>query len=226
MEQDVYYKGYKIKIRESEISDSPDEDGDEDIFLVYDHRSFTIKRKGFEPKALYEFLATDEPELWEGHRYHEYWIFPVEAYIHSGVSLSLFTGTKQCRWDSSVSGYILVKKQLIEEYPNINSEQDKKDQAVELAEGLIKTWNQYLSGEVYGFIIEKPSTYYTITKEDLDKILDGNNYVDIDEFCNNSTEEVDWEEIDSCWGYYGDPEESGLLDEARTVIDDLTKNNG
>lgn len=29
----------------------------------------------------------------------------------------------------------------------------------------------------------------------------------------------DGEDLDSCWGYYGDPEESGLLDEARSHID-------
>jgi len=210
MEQDIYYKGYKIKIRESVTNDSPDEDGDEEVFLVYDHRQFYIEREGFEPKALYEFLATDEPELWEGHRYHEYWIFPVEAYIHSGVSLSLFTGTKQCRWDSSVSGYILAYK---EEFKDLET-------AKTAAEGLIKTWNQYLSGEIYGFIIEKPNTIYSTSKEEFDTLCITGTFSS-EAFLRVAEEDTDWEEIDSCWGYYGEPEESGLLDEARMVIDNL-----
>lgn len=202
MKQDIFYKGYKIKIRQDEDCKSPNDWEDENLFLIYDHRQFTVKRKGFEPQDIYESGLAYEKN---------YWILPIEAYIHSGVSLSLFSGTKQCRWDSSVSGYILASK---EEFEGLET-------AKTAAEGLIKTWNQYLSGEVYGFIIEKPSTYYTITKEDLDKILDGNNYIDIDEFYSNSTKEVDWEEIDSCWGYYGEPEESGLLEEAKIVIDNL-----
>ena len=215
MEQDIFYKGYKIKIRQDEYWGSPNDWEDETLFLVYDHRQFTVKRDGFEPRDVYNYLE-DCHEQVENNTYDKYWIFPVEAYIHSGVSLSLFSGTKQCRWDSSVSGYILASK---EEFKDLET-------AKTAAKGLIKTWNQYLSGEIYGFIIEKPNTYYTIIKENLDKILDGNNYVDIDEFYSNSTEEVDWEEIDSCWGYYGEPKESGLMDKARTVMDYLTKDNG
>lgn len=31
----------------------------------------------------------------------------------------------------------------------------------------------------------------------------------------------DWDNIDSCWGYYGDPEESGIIEEAKSIIDNL-----
>lgn len=197
MEQDIFYKGYKIKIRQDEDCESPNDWEDETLFLVYDHRQFTVKRKGFEPQDIYENSLTYEKN---------YWVLPVEAYIHSGVSLSLFSGTKQCRWDSSVSGYILASK---EEFKDLET-------AKTATEGLIKTWNQYLSGEIYGFIIEKPNTIYSISKEEFDKLLFEN---DLSTLESEFDMEDAWEEIDSCWGYYGEPEESGLLDEARMTID-------
>ncbi|MFA7367872.1 MAG: hypothetical protein WC008_06130 [Bacilli bacterium] len=201
MEQDIFYKGYKIKIRQDEDCESPNDWEDENLFLVYDHRQFTVKRKGFEPQDIYENSLTYEKN---------YWVLPVEAYIHSGVSLSLFSGTKQCRWDSSVSGYILASK---EEFKDLET-------AKTATEGLIKTWNQYLSGEIYGFIIEKPNTIYSISKEEFDTLCITGTFSS-EAFLQVAEEDTDWEEVDSCWGYYGESEESELLDEARMVIDNL-----
>lgn len=229
MEQEIYYKGYKIKIRQDEFCESPNEWINEDLFLVYDHRQFNVERKGFEPNDIYNYLELKskiessigldesqeelEDEIKGYFDYNsKYWIFPVEAYIHSGVSLSLFSGTKQCRWDSSVAGYILAEK---------DSFKDEYD-AIKSAESLIETWNQYLSGEVYGFITEKPTTIYSIEKSLFDKHLkEGTVIKDLEK---DFMTEDEWEEIDSCWGYYGEPEKSGLMDEARSVIDNLTKN--
>ena len=200
MEQELDYKGYKIKIRQDEDCESPNDWGDEDLFLVYDHRQFTVKRKGFEPQDIYESgLAYEE----------EHWIFPVEAYIHSGVSLSLFSGTKQCRWDSSVSGYVLVSK---EEFKDLET-------ATKAAEGLIETWNQYLSGDVWGFIVEKPNTTYSISKEDFDTLITTGTFTS-DNFLKVIDVEDEWEEVDSCWGFYG---QDAAINEAKLVIDNLTK---
>ena len=122
----------------------------------------------------------------------------------------MFSGTKECRWDSSVSGYILASK---EEFKDLET-------AKTATEGLIKTWNQYLSGEIYGFIIEKPNTIYSISKEEFDTLCITGTFSS-EAFLQVAEEDTDWEEKDSCWGYYGEPEESGLLDEARMTIDDL-----
>jgi hypothetical protein len=208
MEQDIFYKSYKIKIRQDEDCESPNDWENENLFLVYDHRQFTVKRKGFEPKDIWDALNEGLEE--EENYYPDYFIFPVEAYIHSGVSLSLFSGTKQCRWDSSVSGYILASK---EEFKDLET-------AKTAAKGLIETWNQYLSGEIYGFIIEKPNTIYSISKEEFDTLCITGTFSS-EAFLQVAEEDTDWEEKDSCWGYYGEPEESGLLDEARMTIDDL-----
>lgn len=220
MEEDIYYKGYKIKIRQDEDSESPNDWEDENLFLVYDHRQFSVKRKGFNVENIYHWMYAKEviefgddvdgnyQEEVDGYsELNNYFIFKVEAYIHSGVSLSLFTGTKQCRWDSSVSGYILASK---EEFDNLEA-------AKNAAEGLIATWNQYLCGDVWGFIIEKPNTTYSISKEKFDRLKFENDLATLEEEFDIDDE---WEEIDSCWGFYG---KDAAIDDAKAVINNLTK---
>jgi hypothetical protein len=65
------------------------------------------------------------------------------------------------------------------------------DDVVERLKGEIETYSQYLQGLVYGFIREKKKQC---------------------EHCGA----VEWEHIDSCWGYIGYPNstESGLYEEA------------
>jgi hypothetical protein len=199
MTEEIFYKGCKIKIVQCECTDSPDDWGNEDLFLVYDHRQFTVRREGFEPIDIYESESAYE---------EEHWVFPVYAYIHSNVALSLNRNNYPFNdvWDVSSTGYILASKKEFE----------TEEIAVKAAESLVKTWNQYLSGEVYGYIIEKPKTTYSISKEEFDKL---DPYL----LCRDIIEEFDtedeWEQLDSCWGYYGDPEESGLLDDAKSIID-------
>lgn len=54
----------------------------------------------------------------------------------------------------------------------------KSDSAKEILIGEVETYDQYLTGEVYGFIIEK---------------------CELCECCGNG----EWEHVDSCWGFYG-----------------------
>ena len=90
------------------------------------------------------------------------------------------------------------------------------EDSIKVAESLISDWNMYLGGEVYGYIIEKPKTVYSITKEDFDKeLLEGTTIRDLESKFSISAE---WEEVDSCWGYYGDPNDT-CLSEAKNIID-------
>ncbi|MCK9545001.1 MAG: hypothetical protein M0R03_23545 [Novosphingobium sp.] len=228
IEQDIDYKGYKIKIRQDEFYESPNDWGDDEVFLVYDHRQFYVERTGFAPQSIYHYLyAKDiinsgndvdnsyQEELESYYEYENYFIFPVEAYIHSGVSLSLFTGTKQCRWDSSVSGYILVSRTTqiaADDYMSV-----PEDKAKEYAEGLIETWNTYLSGDVWGYIVEKADCYFEISKPDLEEITNkAHGYINLEEFYNRAEEDHIWTEVDSCWGFYG---QDAAINEAKLIID-------
>jgi len=177
----IKYRGCIIKIyRDDDYTQSPDEWGNEDVFLVHYHRDFTIERN--------DIITEDELTEWYNgekiEKEKEYHIFLTKAYIHSGIVLALEKSGRifpDERWDVSRCGCILVSKK----------ETKSRKKAYELAGGLIKTWNDYLSGNVYGFTAE-----------------DEKNGVD----------------IDSCWGFYGDFESSGIINEAKDSIDYYLKN--
>lgn len=165
---------YTIKIMQDVDADSPDTWGDDDVFLVYDHRQFYVERKGFEPKDIAEYGKS---------MYNGYHVFPVYAYIHSGVALSVGDHNfPDARWDVSMSGFMLVHKQKGWSW--------RRDKALKIAEAECETWNEYLQGNVYGYVIEKNGQEF---------------------------------KHDSCWGYYGDYETSGVIEDAKSVVEGWQK---
>lgn len=164
----INYKGFDIKIFRDECGESPDSWGDESLFLVgFSSRYLWIIREGLKhPQDI-------------GNWKKDYHIFPLYAYIHSGVALSMGRGGQfSDPSDSSQVGFVLASKK----------EFKTNEKAMEISKGLVNTWNQYLSGKVYGYSIDEPVN-------------------------------------DSCWGYYGDYEESGLMESAKGAIDFILKMN-
>lgn len=161
--------GYKVKyLVRDENPQSPAEWDNDGIFLVHYHRQFWVESKEISEQQIRDYFAGEEEGASLG---DEYYIFLVSAYIHSGVVLSLgaraFAGQLpqgHYEFDVSRCGAVLVKKETWVKDEN---------HAEEIAEGVIKEWNMYLSGDVYGCVVE---TF------DKDK---------------NSIDH------DSCWGYYG-----------------------
>ena len=133
-------EGFKLEIFQDEDSQSPDEWGNTDAFLVYDHRQFSVERKGYDPEEIFQSFQTKNT-------YEGYHVFPLFAYIHSGVSLSLGRSEYPFndRWDTSYRGFVLVKKQKGWSF--------RRDTARKVAEGIVSEWNMYLSGDVYGYQI-------------------------------------------------------------------------
>ena len=76
--------------------------------------------------------------------YHNHVVYPLFAYVHSGVSLSLGREYPfNCPWDSRQIGFVLVRRDV-----------GRKANRTQAAELCIETWNQYLSGDVYGFVVK------------------------------------------------------------------------
>ncbi len=210
------YKEYKLtedrilRVYQDIHPESPNDWKNTDCFLVYDHRQFTVKREGFDPKDIAEWYNASFRTL----EYDGYYVFPVAAYIHSGVILNLTNSLKRQGWDTSVSGFVLVHKESIT--VDKTKHKTKEDAARSYAEDLIGTWNQYLSGEIYGFRVFKQVKYYKISEEKLNNLNIVNyiiDYISIEEFKEVVEELIELEEEDSCWGFYGsDIKTNGILD--------------
>lgn len=122
-------------------------------------------------------------------------ILPLYLYDHSGLTIS--TGEFSCPWDSGQVGWIYcTKKEAFAEYGIFDevrgfmpvTDENWEKAAIENLTGEVKNFDTYLRGEVYGFKIEKEVKC---------------------ECCGN----IEYEDIDSCWGFYGDSlEDSGILD--------------
>jgi hypothetical protein len=101
---------------------------------------------------------------------------PLYLYDHSGITMN--TTGFSCRWDSGCVGFIYVtKEQVRKEYNVKRITKDIVDKVTKVLQGEVKTYDQYLTGDVYGYRISKV------------------------EVCDKGCEHK--EEVDSCWGYYG-----------------------
>lgn len=94
-------------------------------------------------------------------------------YLYDHSGITMNTGGFSCGWDSSQVGWIVCDKETI------NKEFDgDRDKAEKCLESEVEVYDAYISGNVWGYIAEEREV-----AED--------------------AVEADWEEVDSCWGFYG-----------------------
>lgn len=152
--------GYTAKyLTQDTDPQNPDEYDDGGLFLVGYHSDFTVDRStrkdGKRVGGISQELAQcinrggkyeDGSVCEEAKEYcKKYHIFLLDAYIHSGVSLSLHSEGVQCRWDTSVLGLCFASKK----------EWRTRKAGEKAVRGLIKEWNQYRSGDVYCIVKEE-----------------------------------------------------------------------
>ena len=153
----VKYKGIDINIYADENCESPNDNGNDNLFLVAFHRQFSVERKGFS-QDLCGQLQWDKTRIKDDDEYmhdeikainKKYHVFGLEAYIHSGVHLSLASegNYPDRQWDVSTLGVVFVSR----------NEWHTKEKARQAAQSLLDEWNDILSGNVYGYDCEAGS---------------------------------------------------------------------
>jgi hypothetical protein len=81
-------------------------------------------------------------------------ILPLYIYDHSGITMN--TTGFSCRWDSGQVGFIYATKEKIRaEYGWKRLTKKRLQQIQDILDGEVKTYDQYLTGDVYGYTIEK-----------------------------------------------------------------------
>ena len=116
-------------------------------------------------------------------------ILPLYLYDHSGITIS--TSSFSCNWDSGCVGFIFVSKERLRKEYNVKRiTKDIIEKATKVLQGEVETYDQFLTGEVYGYRVSKIEV--------------------CDKGCEHS------EEVDSSWSYYGmdsvEEEGNGVLD--------------
>jgi hypothetical protein len=106
-------------------------------------------------------------------------MLPLYLYDHGGLTIS--TGSFSCRWDSGQVGWIYCDwEKARENYPGCPDE-EVQERTLACLEAGVKTYDQYLRGEVYGYQIEEREPP-----------------------CECCGRAMDWDVVDSCWRFYGD----------------------
>lgn len=137
-----------------------------------------------------------------------FYCLPIFIYEHGGITMNI--GGFSCPWDSGQAGWIYTTKdEILKAEIRVKSEkgnyikvtnQNWKFAAQSVLKDEVKTYDMYLQGDVYGYVIDE------IEMDNLTSVTCGKSILDEDNF--------DWNEhTDSCWGYYSEKWGDDLLTE-------------
>lgn len=182
----VELKSGYVEIHQDDNTDNP-RTWDNLGTITYKHRNYKLGEEtiGDPIEWLEDMLGLKNQYTYTNQRlqeletlfYKKFIALPIYLYDHSGISIQ--TTPFSCTWDSGKVGYIYItKKKIREEYSTKIVTAKLRERVQEYLKGEITTFNQYLTGDVYGF-----------------KHFD-----------------AEGEEIDACWGFYGDNAENGIFD--------------
>ena len=109
-------------------------------------------------------------------------IIMLPLYLYDHSGLSMNTGGFSCPWDSGQVGFIFVRiSDVKKEFGWRVLTAKRREQVLDYLRNEVEVYDQYLRGDVWGFVVEE------------------------------RTPDGEWEESDSCWGFYGsDPFENGM----------------
>ena len=168
-------KGYTIHIQADDSPESPREWDNAGVMVCW-HRRYNLGDE--QPKQdLREWLASfihSNSENLSDHEYNdvddlttehlwkiinrEFIFLPLYLYDHSGISISTgsFVGrSHHGDWDSGQVGYIYIsKKQAVKEWGNKLFTKKLKEKTVNYLVNEVKIYDDFLTGNIYGFIIE------------------------------------------------------------------------
>lgn len=173
------YKGYTINIFWHEDPEDPRE-WESPFEMVCAHKRYKLGDVQHSPEGaeswrenMAEYFATKadvqhgyymtEDEIDRVHRWidgHILWL-PLYLYDHSGISMSTgsFNGRVQhARWDSGTVGFIWISRKEARKYWSWKRISEKREEKLyEYMRNDVETYDQYLRGDVFGYIVDAPN---------------------------------------------------------------------
>jgi hypothetical protein len=138
------YEGFNIKIEQDCYHEDGPREWDNLGEMVCFHNRYVLgdKHNFSDPEEFSDYIK-DQKVV----------ILPLYLYDHSGITIS--TGPFSCPWDSGQVGYIYVTYEKIRKEYGIQRVTKQWIKKIEsYLEGEVKTYDQHLTGDVYGYTIE------------------------------------------------------------------------
>jgi len=154
---DEIYKGYNIKIEQDELGESPRE-WDNLSTMAFFHGGYNLgdKDHGFDTKDYPGWVELEGAII---RKHKPVCIAPVYLYDHSGITIKIgsFSGylpEGHAEFDSGMIGYVFIpSKQVRKEWKVKHISKKIKEICIKNREAEIKTYDQFLRGDVYGYSI-------------------------------------------------------------------------
>lgn len=139
--------------------------------------------------TLDEHVSDEQDQIIDTVLDEHYIILPLYLYEHSGITMD--TSGFSCPWDSGQVGFIYID--IIDAKREMRWEKlspQRRQQLIKQLMGEVEVYDQFITGDVWGFEVVREAR----------SIEDDDRWVKI-------------EELDSCWGFFGDDiETNGIKD--------------
>jgi len=164
----IEYRGFNINIEYDHDPLCPRTEWDNLGTMVCCHSNYTLGDKqvqdgdsGFLRHLTDKF---DIPSQYDDYDYDNFsvvkkWaeknliMLPLYLYDHSGITMN--TGGFSCPWDSGQVGWIYIsRKKVREEYSVKRISKKLLNKIIKYLTSEVSTYDNYLTGEVYGFVVE------------------------------------------------------------------------
>lgn len=177
----------KYLIEVEQDNDPQDPRGDDNLgTMVCFHRNYNLGDKHDYDKSTFDNWKEIEEHLTKEHDVCV--ILPLYLYDHSGITMNT-TGFNY-QWDSMKVGFIYISKEKVRKEYNVKRINKKlKERITDYLIGEVSTYDQFLTGDVYGYSIYEIKVCELGHEHKIDK--------------------------DSCWGFYGEDE---CMKEAKSIV--------
>ena len=140
---------YIVKVVQDDNPIDPREEWDNLCTMVCFHRNYRLGDKhNHTPETIADMLKWNRKTIFYR---------PLYLYDHSGITIS--TAPFSCRWDSGQVGWIYVERdKFLKEFGFKKMTKKAKERLEELFVGETKVYDDYLTGNVYGFVVEEPES--------------------------------------------------------------------
>jgi len=141
----IKYKGFNINIYTDEDSMDPREDDNISKMICF-HSRYDLGDK-------HNFGNPDDFREWAKGQGNKIEVLPLFLYDHSGITIS--TSGFGCSWDSGQIGWIYTDMEILNTTHGFKHwTKERRDNAIKWMESDVKTYDQYLTGKVFGYMIE------------------------------------------------------------------------